>query len=69
MKVEDPVKNCEYVAKHCAMKKQNEETIKEYNALNASYISNHRIKQKEEKGIEEFHKQNAEYISLGHRPQ
>ena len=34
------------MARHRAMKKQNEETKKEYNALNASYIANHRIKLK-----------------------
>ena len=62
MTVKDPEKNRLYVAKHRAMKKQNEETKKEYNALNASYISNHRIKQKEELGIDEFKKNNAEYM-------
>ena len=45
MGVKDPEKNRLYVAKHRAMKKENEETKKEYNALNASYIANHRFKQ------------------------
>ena len=56
MGVKDPEKNRLYVAKHRAMKKENEETKKEYNALNASYIANHRNKQKEEKGVEEYKK-------------
>jgi len=62
MGVKDPEKNRLYVAKHRAMKKENEETKKEYNALNASYIANHRNKQKEEKGVDEFKKNNAEYM-------
>ena len=62
MVVKDIEKNRMYVAKHRAMKKANEETKIEYNALNASYISNHRIKQKEELGIDEFKKNNAEYM-------
>ena len=62
MTVKDPEKNRLYVAKHRAMKKENEETKKEYNALNASYIANHRNKQKEEKGVDEFKKNNAEYM-------
>ena len=36
MAVKDPVKNREYVERHRAMKKQNEESNKEYDALNAS---------------------------------
>jgi len=62
MTVKDPEKNRLYVAKHRAMKKENQETKKEYNALNASYIANHRNKQKEELGIDEFKKNNAEYM-------
>ena len=62
MVVKDKDKNREYVAKHRAMKKQNEETKKEYNLLNASYISKHRKIQKEEIGIEEYNKKNSEYM-------
>lgn len=62
MVVKDKEKNKAYVAKHRAMKKANEESKKEYNDLNASYIDKHRKKLKEEIGVEEYNKTNAEYM-------
>lgn len=62
MVVKDNQKNREYVAKYRAMKKQNEEAKKEYNMLNASYVSNHRKKVKEEKGVENYKKEHNEYM-------
>jgi len=62
MPVKDQAKNREYVAKYRAMKKQNEEAKKEYNVLNASYVSKHREVKKAEKGLEEYKKEQAEYM-------
>ena len=62
MPVKDQAKNREYVAKYRAMKKQNEEAKKEYNVLNASYVSKHREAKKAEKGLEEYKKEQAEYM-------
>ena len=62
MVVKDKEKNREYVAKHRAMKKANEESKKEYNNLNYSYLDKHRKKLKEEIGVEEYNKTNAEYM-------
>lgn len=62
MPVKDPAKNREYVARHRAMKKANEETRKEYNQLNASYIEKHRNVLKETLGTKEFNNNNAEYM-------
>ena len=47
MVVQDPEKNKAYVAKHRAMKKANEETKKQYNELNASYVQKFRQVEKE----------------------
>jgi ClpP class serine protease len=58
----DPEKNKQYVAKHRAMKKANEETKKEYNQLNASYYAKHATKLKEQLGTEEYNKEKAEYM-------
>ena len=58
----DLEKNKAYVAKHRAMKKANEETKKEYNDLNATYIKRHREVVKEKIGAEEYKKQQAEYM-------
>ena len=62
MLTRDPEKNRQYVAKHRAMLKANEETKKEYNKLNASYFAKHAAKEKEKNGTEEFYKKKAEYM-------
>lgn len=62
MPTRDPVKNREYVAKHRAMKRENEETRKEYNQLNASYIEKFNNHLKQKLGMEEYHKEKAEYM-------
>ena len=62
MPTRDPEKNKQYVAKHRAMKKANEETKKEYNQLNASYYAKHATKLKETLGTEEYNKEKAEYM-------
>ena len=62
MTVNDPVKNSEYVAKHRAMMKANEETKKEYNKLNASYFTKHAAKEKEKIRVEEYNKVKAAYM-------
>ena len=64
MVVRDPEKNRQYVAKHRAMMKANEETKKEYNKLNASYFANHATQKKEKVGTEEYNKEKAEYMRL-----
>ena len=62
MVVQDPEKNRAYVAKHRAMKKANEETKKQYNELNASYVKKFRDEEKQKLGEEEFKKRQAEYM-------
>ena len=62
MVVRDPEKNRQYVAKHRAMMKANEETKKEYNKLNASYFAKHATQKKEKLGTEEYNKEKAEYM-------
>ena len=62
MPTRDPEKNKQYVAKHRAMMKANEETKKEYNQLNASYYVKHATKKKETLGTEEYNKEKAEYM-------
>jgi hypothetical protein len=62
MTVQDPEKNKAYVAKHRAMKKANEETKKQYNELNASYVQKYRQAEKETLGEEEYKKKQAEYM-------
>ena len=54
MPTRDPGKNRQYVAKHRAMFKANEETKEEYNKLNASYFAKHAAKEKEKNGTEEY---------------
>lgn len=60
MVVQDPEKNRAYVAKHRAMKKSNEETKKQYNELNASYVQKYRQVEKQTLGEEEYKKKQAE---------
>jgi hypothetical protein len=62
MTVQDPEKNKAYVAKHRAMKKANEETKKQYNELNASYVQKYRQAEKQSLGEEEYKKKQAEYM-------
>jgi hypothetical protein len=62
MVVQDREKNKAYVAKHRAMKKANEETKKQYNELNASYVQKYRQAEKETLGEEEYKKKQAEYM-------
>lgn len=62
MTVQDREKNKVYVAKHRAMKKANEETKKQYNELNASYVQKYRQAEKETLGEEEYKKKQAEYM-------
>lgn len=62
MVVQDREKNKVYVAKHRAMKKANEETKKQYNELNASYVQKYRQVEKETLGEEEYKKKQAEYM-------
>ena len=62
MGTKDLEKNREYVAKHRAMKKANEESKKEYNDLNATYIDKHRKILKAKIGEDEYKKQQAEYM-------
>ena len=62
MPTRDPEKNRQYVAKHRAMMKANEETKKEYNKLNASYFAKHATQKKEKLGTEEYNKEKAEYM-------
>jgi len=62
MTVQDPEKNKAYVAKHRAMKKANEETKKQYNELNASYVQKYRQVEKETLGEKEYKKKQAEYM-------
>ena len=62
MVVRDPEKNRQYVAKHRAMMKANEETKKEYNKLNASYFAKHATQKKEKIGTDEYNKEKAEYM-------
>jgi len=62
MPTRDPEKNRQYVAKHRAMMKANEETKKEYNKLNASYFTKHATQKKEKLGTEEYNKEKAEYM-------
>ena len=62
MLTRDPEKNRQYVAKHRAMLKANEETKKEYNKLNASYFAKHAAKEKEKNGTEEYYKKKAKYM-------
>jgi hypothetical protein len=62
MVVQDREKNKVYVAKHRAMKKANEETKKQYNELNASYVQKYRQAEKETLGEEEYKKKQAEYM-------
>ena len=64
MVTRDPEKNRQYVAKHRAMKKANEETKKEYNQLNLSCINKFNEKLKEKKGREEYNKDKAEYMRM-----
>ena len=62
MPTRDPEKNRQYVAKHRAMMKANEETKKEYNKLNASYFTKHAAKEKEKIRDEEYNKVKAAYM-------
>ena len=62
MTVQDPEKNKAYVAKHRAMKKANEETKKQYNELNASYVQKYRQVEKQTLGEEEYKKKQADYM-------
>jgi len=62
MPTRDPEKNKQYVAKHRAMMKANEETKKEYNKLNANYFAKHATQKKEKLGTEEYNKEKAEYM-------
>jgi len=62
MPTRDPEKNKQYVAKHRAMMKANEETKKEYNKLNASYYAKHASQLKEKLGTDEYNKEKAEYM-------
>ena len=62
MVVRDPVKNREYVAKHRAMMKANEDTKKEYNKLNASYHTKHAAKEEKKLGADEYNKEKAAYM-------
>lgn len=62
MPVEDKDKNRGYVAKYRNNVKKNEETKKEYNEVNASYVKKHRNIVKETMGVDNFKKMNAEYM-------
>ena len=62
MLTRDPEKNRQYVAKHRAMLKANEDTKKDYNKLNASYYAKHAENKKKELGPEEYNKKKAEYM-------
>ena len=62
MPTRNPEKNRQYVAKHRAMMKANEDTKKDYNKLNASYFAKHAENKKKELGTEEYHKKKAEYM-------
>ena len=63
MPTADKEKNKQYVAKHRAMMKANEESKIEYNKLNASYVATHAANKKKESGTDAYNKKKAESIS------